>query len=143
MVAQAVIDLGLSRLLLPQFVHRGVREVAPTFQLTVIGEHQAITEYVVRGGEQSAPHFGKPVYTIAQWLAQKADLAPRVAVLFLVRAVRARQPGHLRLAWPEGGFRHSERIEETLLEKLLVGHAADDLDDACGDVHALVAIGVL
>lgn len=36
-VAQAVIDLGLPGLLLPQLVHRRVRQIPPAVQLAVVG----------------------------------------------------------------------------------------------------------
>src|SRR5580765_7257476 len=74
----------------------------------------------------------------------RKPISPRgVAILFLIRTVCAGQPGNLRIARPEGGVFHSQRIEETLLQKLFIRHATDDLDDACGDVHALSAVGIL
>ncbi len=89
------------------------------------------------------PAFGKPVDAIAQRLGQETDIAPSITILLPVGAIGAGQPGKVCVARPEGGFRHSQRIEEARLEKLLVRHAADDLDDACGNIHALIAISVL
>ena len=142
MIAEAVIDLGRSGLFFPQFLHGGMRQVAFAVQFAVVGQHEAIAENVVRGGEQAAPGFGKTVNAIAERLRQETDAAPGVTVLLLVRTVGAGQPGNLRFTGPERGFGHAQRIEEPLLQKLLVRHAADDLDDARGDVHALIAIVV-
>src|SRR6185436_15151269 len=102
----------------------------------------AVAENVVRGGEEAAARFGKTVNAIAVWFAQERDPTTGVTILFLVRTVSAGQPRNLRVAGPKSRFCHAQRIEEALLEKLLVGHAADDFNDARGDIHALVAIGV-
>ena len=76
-------------------------------------------------------------------LGQKTNASSGIAVLFLVWTVSAGQPGNLRFTGPKRRFGHSQRIEEALLQKLLVRHAADDFHDARGDVHALISIGVL
>ena len=47
----------------------------------------------------------------------------------------------LPLARPEGGVLHPERAEEAPVQEFLVGHAADDFDDAAGGVDA--GVGVL
>src|ERR1700756_3120525 len=63
--------------------------------------------------------------------------------LVLVRTVGVGQPGDLCIARPEGGLSHAQRIKKALLQKLLVRQAADDFDQARGDIHALVAILIL
>ncbi len=141
-ITQAVIDLGRPRLLPPQLVHRLVRQVALAIQLAVVGQHQAIAEDVVRGGEEAAPGLGETTSPIAQRFGQEADAAPGVARLVLIRTIGTGEPGDLLLARPESGLRHPKRVEEELLQELLVRHAADDLDDPRGDIHALIAVRV-
>ena len=75
--------------------------------------------------------------------AQETDASFRVTISLLVRTVGAGQPGDLRLTGPERCFSHAQRIEEPFLQELFVSQAADDLHDARGDVHALVAILIL
>src|ERR1039457_2873582 len=76
-------------------------------------------------------------------LGQKPNVSSDITVLFLVWTVSACQPGNLRFTGPKRRFRHSQRIEEALLQKLFVRHAADDFNDARGDVHALIPVSVL
>ncbi len=73
-------------------------------------------------------------------LHQKVNSAPGVAVLLLIWAVSTSQPRNLGITGPKSCFSHSQWVKKTLLQKLLVGHSADDFNDACSDVHALVAI---
>src|SRR4051794_6336623 len=42
MISVAVIDLGLSGLLLPQLVHRRVRQVTLAIQFAFIGQHETV-----------------------------------------------------------------------------------------------------
>jgi hypothetical protein len=72
-VAEAVVDLGFAGLFCSQFVHSGVRQVAVSVEFAVVGQHQAVAEDVVRGGEQAAAGFGVAVSSIAVWLGQEED----------------------------------------------------------------------
>ena len=65
------------------------------------------------------------------------------SVLSVLGLVRLRQPLELLLVGPEGRVLHAERLEQALVQELLVGHAADDLDDAAGRVDAGVGVLVL
>jgi len=67
-----------------------MRQVALAVELAVVGQHEAIAENVVRGGEQPAPGFGKPVNAIAVRFGQKPNVSSGVTILFLVRTVGAR-----------------------------------------------------
>ena len=80
---------------------------------------------------------------VAVRFAEVGDAAAGVSGLFFVRTVGTGKAGDLGITGPEGGFFHAERIEEALLQEVFVGHAADDLDDARSDVHALVAVLIL
>jgi hypothetical protein len=51
-VAEAVVDLGFAGLFCSQFVQGGARQVAVAVEFAVVGEHEAVAEDVVRGGEQ-------------------------------------------------------------------------------------------
>src|SRR6267154_1625667 len=107
MIAQAVIHLGRSSLLLSQFVHRYVRQIALAIQFAVVGQHQAIAENVVRGGEKAASGFGKTMNPVAERFGQEADIAVGVSGLFFVWAVCSAEPRNLGVAGPESGFYHS------------------------------------
>src|SRR5512133_2217862 len=109
MVAQAVVDLGRSRLLFSQFIHRRVRKIAFAIQYAVVCQHQAIAEYVMSGGEQAASRFGKPMHTVTERCGQEPNGASGVSVLFLVWTVSGGQPGNLRFIGPKRCLSHPER----------------------------------
>jgi len=49
-------------------------------------------------------------------------------------------PGDLCIARPEGSLSHAQRIKKAFLQKIFVGHAANDFDDARGDIYVLVSV---
>src|SRR5260221_2147944 len=109
MIAEAVIDVRGSGLLLAQLVHRRVGEIAMAVECSIITKHQAIAENVVRRGEEAAGGFGISMNAIAPRLCQKANIAASIASLFFVGAISAGEPRDLRFAGPEGGFGHPQR----------------------------------
>ena len=95
------------------------------------------------GGKQSAGSLREAVNAVAVGFCEENNVPQGVAGLVFVRSVGVGQPGDLRVVRPEGGFRHAEGIKEALLQEVLVGHAADDFNDARGDVDILVAVLIL
>src|SRR6185369_7782626 len=88
-IAQAVVDLGRSCLLLPQFIHSCMRKVTFAVQFAVVCQHEPVAENIVCGGEQAASSFRKTVNTITVRLGQKTDVSSGVAILLLVWTISA------------------------------------------------------
>ena len=131
--------MGLARLVARHRLHGLLGENAFAVQRAVVGHHAVKEREVIRSGKEAACGHGLPLRAF-QRIEQLADGRLHQIILCRIGHVRVRQTLLLRLRGPEGGVAHAQWLEEPLLQKLLVAHAADHFDDAPRSIDACIGV---
>src|SRR5271157_4959080 len=141
--AQAVTILDMIRgLFAGQLVHRGPGQIAFALEDAAVVDHLTEPHQVVGRREEAARGHGL-ARAVAERVLEVGDDRLLQSAPVLGWFVRFREAGELLGAGPEGCVVHTQRPQQPRFQKILVGHAALDLDDPARGIDAGVRVLIL